>query len=177
MHTPTLALALAGLAQLGHAQTFSECDPTAGDKCDPNPAFANCNKATTFDFSTLPHGETAWKDDDKFNDFWEAAKSVKGKQLSIDDNGMALRIDNGKESGPLIKSNKYLFYGSVEVEVMATPGVGVVTSVVLESNDRDEIDWVSSGSPAFQPSFVPPRGKRDHVQTKPGENETKRKAY
>lgn len=153
MHTPTLALALAGLAQLSYAQTFSDCDPTAGDKCEPNPAFANCNKATTFDFSTLPHGESAWKDDDKFNEFWEAAKSVKGKQLSIDDDGMALRIDNGKDSGPLIKSNQYLFYGSVEVEVRAAPGVGVVTSVVLESNDRDEIDWEWLG------------GDPGHVQT------------
>lgn len=146
MHTPTLALALGALTNIARAQTFSDCDPTAGDKCEPNPAFANCNKATTFDFSSLPHGDSAWKDDDKFNDFWEAAKSVSGKQLSIDDDGMALRIDNEKESGPLIMSNKYLFYGSVEVEVKAAPGVGVVTSIVLESNDRDEIDWVSSGS-------------------------------
>lgn len=34
-----------------------------------------------------------------------------------------------------------MFFGRLDVELKAAPGVGVVTSVVLESSDLDEIDW------------------------------------
>lgn len=61
--------------------------------------------------------------------------------LTIDEHGAVLTISN-KDQAPLIKSNKYLFFGKVDVTVKAAPGVGIVTSVVLESDDRDEIDWV-----------------------------------
>ncbi len=46
------------------------------------------------------------------------------------------------EQAPLVKSSHYLFYGKVEVTMKASPGVGIITSIVLESDTRDEIDWV-----------------------------------
>jgi beta-glucanase (GH16 family) len=42
---------------------------------------------------------------------------------------------------PTIRSNFYLFFGRLEYHVQAAPGQGVVSSVVLQSDDLDEIDW------------------------------------
>ncbi|MBE3043334.1 family 16 glycosylhydrolase [Candidatus Bathyarchaeota archaeon] len=134
-------LALTALAPLATAQTFSDCDPTEGDKCDPDPAFGECQSEIEFDFAAMPHGKDGWKDDGRFNEFWTPLKGV-DSQLSVDDDGMAFTLDSADQRGPLIASNKRLFFGRVEVEVKAAPGVGMVTSVVLESKDRDEIDWV-----------------------------------
>lgn len=47
---------------------------------------------------------------------------------------------------PTITSTKYIFFGKVDVELTAAPGQGIVTSVVLQSDDRDEIDWEWIGS-------------------------------
>ncbi|KEZ43534.1 hypothetical protein SAPIO_CDS4442 [Scedosporium apiospermum] len=143
MRSTSLAYAFAALSSsaLVAAQTFSDCDPTKGDKCNPDPAFGNCRKTTSFDFSTVAGGE-GWKTDKTFLDFWTPEKGIVGDNspLTIDEHGAVLTISN-KDQAPLIKSNKYLFFGKVDVTVKAAPGVGIVTSVVLESDDRDEIDW------------------------------------
>jgi hypothetical protein len=67
--------------------------------------------------------------------------------LSIDDHGAVFTITKDDQA-PLIKSKKYIFFGKVDVTVKAAPGVGIVTSIVLESDDRDEIDWVRTPLPA-----------------------------
>lgn len=47
-----------------------------------------------------------------------------------------------KESNaPTMGSHKTIFFGRVDVELQAAAGQGIVTSVVLESADLDEIDW------------------------------------
>lgn len=137
--TALLALAVAHLAK---AQTFSDCDPTDGDKCDPDPAFGKCQTEQKFDFSTLPKGDS-WKDDALFNDFFKTGKDV-DRALEVDDDGLAFTVAGADQSGPLIGTKRYLFFGRVEVELKISPGTGMVTSVVLESKDLDEIDWVSS---------------------------------
>jgi hypothetical protein len=143
MRQPNIAWALA-LAGAASAQTFSECDPTRGDTCDPNPAFGNCGKPTAYDFAaSVPHGPDAWKTDEGFLAAWQPERSImhEGSPLSMGPDGAVMTITN-KDQAPLIKSNRYLFFGRVDVELRAAPGVGIVTSIVLESNDRDEIDWV-----------------------------------
>lgn len=57
----------------------------------------------------------------------------KGAQFSIDQLGQA----------PTLQSNFYIFFGMIEVTMEAATGQGIVSSVVLESDDLDEIDWVS----------------------------------
>jgi hypothetical protein len=47
----------------------------------------------------------------------------------------------GKGDSPTLESNFYIFFGQVSVIMKAAPGVGIVSSVVLESDDLDEIDW------------------------------------
>ncbi len=45
---------------------------------------------------------------------------------------------------PTISSPEYIFFGKLEVELQVAPGAGIVTSIVLQSDTLDEIDWVSS---------------------------------
>lgn len=44
---------------------------------------------------------------------------------------------------PTIATGKYIFFGRVDVEVQAAPGVGIVTSAVLQSDTLDEV-WFCS---------------------------------
>ena len=37
-------------------------------------------------------------------------------------------------------SKKYIFFGRIEVEMQAATGAGLVSTLVLQSNDLDEID-------------------------------------
>lgn len=141
MRYNSLALGLAAVAPLALAQTKSECDPTKGDKCAPDPAFGKCREEQVFDFTSVAHGD-GWRDDDGFRDLWKPDDGVLGNDspLSIDNNGAIFTITKDDQA-PLIKSKKYIFFGKVEVEMKAAPGRGIVTSIVLESDDRDEIDW------------------------------------
>lgn len=54
---------------------------------------------------------------------------------------------------PTMTSSFYIFFGRLEVVARASPGRGIVSSIVLESDDLDEIDWEWLG------------GDPKHVQT------------
>jgi len=47
---------------------------------------------------------------------------------------------------PSISTNFYILFGHVEVVMQAAPGVGIISSSVLMSDDQDEIDWEFSGN-------------------------------
>lgn len=68
-----------------------------------------------------------------------ASSTSNGAEFSIDELGQA----------PTMQSNFYVFFGLIEVTMQAAPGTGIVSSVVLESDDLDEIDWV-----CFQHSVI-----------------------
>ena len=44
---------------------------------------------------------------------------------------------------PTIASEFYIFFGHVDVKMRAANGTGIVSTWILESDDLDEIDWVS----------------------------------
>lgn len=46
---------------------------------------------------------------------------------------------------PTIQTKNYFFFGTVEVKMQVAPGTGIVSSIVLESDDLDEIDWEGLG--------------------------------
>jgi hypothetical protein len=50
---------------------------------------------------------------------------------------------------PTIQTKDYFFFGTVEVKMQAAPGTGIVSSIVLESDDLDEIDWVRCATNVF----------------------------
>ncbi|PHH60376.1 hypothetical protein CDD81_1814 [Ophiocordyceps australis] len=126
----TLALAASSLVS---AQTFSECNPTK-KTCPPNPALGS---KVDCDFT---------KGDCGF-----FGKAV-GTDIKHNGNGAEFSISQDSDA-PTIRGNKYIFFGRVDVEAQAAPGRGIVTSVVLLSDDLDEIDWEWLG------------GDAGHVQT------------
>lgn len=48
--------------------------------------------------------------------------------------------------GPTLISDKYMLFGRVDITFQAAPGAGIITSIVLMSCDKDEIDWELVGS-------------------------------
>ncbi|KAI1827374.1 concanavalin A-like lectin/glucanase domain-containing protein [Xylaria intraflava] len=126
----TAAMALA-TTQLVSAQTFTSCDPRM-KACPPDPAFGQGTVVVDFtkgksDLFTIADGTT----------------------LEYSGNGAAFTINKETEA-PTITSTKYMFFGRLDVEVQVAPGTGIVTSVVLQSDDRDEIDWEWLGGDTTQ---------------------------
>lgn len=55
--------------------------------------------------------------------------------------GANFTVAKSKDS-PTIVSKDYIMWGKFEVTMKAAPGAGIVSSLVLQSDDLDEIDWV-----------------------------------
>ncbi|PHH88044.1 hypothetical protein CDD83_8069 [Cordyceps sp. RAO-2017] len=115
------AVALA-LSSLASAQTSTECNPLLKD-CPADPALGT---TVTCDFTTK--GDCS------------AFKNAAGTDLAYSGKGAEFKITKEADS-PTLHANKFIFFGRVDVELQASPGVGIVTSVVLQSHDLDEIDW------------------------------------
>jgi hypothetical protein len=54
------------------------------------------------------------------------------------------------QDAPTIVSDFYIMWGHVEVTMQVAPGIGLVSSIVLQSDDLDEIDWEMLGSTPTQ---------------------------
>jgi len=104
------------------AQTFSKCDPTKKDCPFPK---ALGSKIIEHDFTTGP------------NDF---IKDLAGTKIEYDSNGAVYSIKE-PSNAPTTESDKYIFFGQVDITMKAAAGAGIVTSIVLESDDLDEVDW------------------------------------
>ncbi|KAG9539968.1 concanavalin A-like lectin/glucanase, partial [Aureobasidium melanogenum] len=128
--------ALAGLAviPLAFAQTYTSCNPM--DKTCPNDTGLN-SASFACDFTK---GKSALAS-------WSAAT---GTALTYDATKGAQFVISGKNQAPTISSDFYIFFGRVDVTMQAAPGVGIVSSMVLESDDLDEIDWEWLGGDSTQ---------------------------
>lgn len=123
-----LGLLAAGISSVT-AQTWTACNPLNTTDCPPDPALGT-NYTWTFNETntlntkiwTITNGDVGY--------------GKEGAEFTILE-----RLDS-----PTIQSNFYIFFGIVETHVKAAPGHGVVSSVVLESDDLDEIDWEWIGS-------------------------------
>lgn len=123
---PSLRLAtvatLAGLLfpQTTLSQTWSLCNPTTQSGCDPNPALGSSFSAD------LTSG---------------ASEQFTGTgNPSYDSDGVSLTVRQAGDA-PTLASNWYIMFGRLEVTMKAATGAGIVSSVVLLSDDLDEIDW------------------------------------
>lgn len=59
---------------------------------------------------------------------------------SYTSDGVSFTINKSGEA-PTMQSNFYFFFGTLTAIVKAAPGTGIVSCVILESDDLDEIDW------------------------------------
>ncbi|KAF3483424.1 extracellular cell wall glucanase Crf1/allergen Asp F9 [Arthroderma uncinatum] len=109
------------------AQTFSYCNPLKQDDCPAAPALGQ-NFTTNF---TNQLSEKVWNTTNGIVDITEH-----GANFTINQ-----RLDS-----PTLQSYFYIFFGTVEVHMKAATGRGVVSSIVIQSEVLDEIDWEWVGS-------------------------------
>lgn len=135
MHTTYIVgFVLASIGSVS-AQTWTNCQPL-NQTCPPDPALGTTH---SWDFnSTLD--STIW--------------NLTNGQVSPTSEGTEFSIKQPLDS-PTIRSTFYIFFGVVESWVKMASGTGVVSSVVLESDDLDEIDWewVGYNTSAVQSNF------------------------
>lgn len=68
---------------------------------------------------------------------------------NYDSSGVSFSISKPKQA-PTMQSDFYFFFGSVSAIAKAAKGTGIVSCVILESDDLDEIDWEWLGGSANQ---------------------------
>ncbi|KAL3482407.1 concanavalin A-like lectin/glucanase domain-containing protein [Aspergillus californicus] len=141
-----LAVLAASIAPV-FAQTWTHCNPTETD-CDPNPALGTnytwyFNETQNEDIWNITNGEINWTDD-----------------------GAEFTIASSLQS-PTIQSTFYIFFGIIEMHVKMAAGAGIVSSVVLQSDDLDEIDWewVGYNTTQIQTNFYS-KGVTDYLNGK-----------
>lgn len=125
------AALLLGSLQHALAQTSSDCNPVVNTtiQCPVDPALAtshtwtfNTTDAPSTDLWTVTAGTVDWTAD--------------GADFTI----------NEKGDSPTIRSEFYIFGGRVEIWMKAASGQGIVSSVMMLSDDLDEIDNEFLGS-------------------------------
>lgn len=126
----TTAVVLAA-SQLVSAQTYTSCNPM--EKTCPDDAALGTTTAIDFTKGS--------------NDLFE---ELVGTKITYDDSNGAVYTINKDTDAPTVQSNKYIFFGKIDVTLRACTGQGVVTSFVLQSDDLDEIDWEWLGGDTTQ---------------------------
>lgn len=119
------AAALAAAAPLVSAQTFTDCNPL--EKTCPADA-GTTESNLSFDFTQS--GSL---------DKWTTAAGT----VNTGPNGAEFTI-NKRGDAPTIETDFYILFGEISITMKAAPGTGIVSSLVFESDDLDEIDWVSA---------------------------------
>ncbi|KGO49219.1 Concanavalin A-like lectin/glucanase, subgroup [Penicillium expansum] len=128
-----LKYAAAGLAAatLVSGQTYTDCNPMK-KTCPANPG--TTESSHFFDF-TQSSGLDKW--------------TTTAGTIKTGSNGAEFTVGK-KGDAPTIQSDFYIFFGEVSVTLKAAPGTGIVSSIVLESDDLDEIDWETVGGDTTQ---------------------------
>lgn len=111
------------------AQTYSSCNPTTQTGCPADPALG---KSLSVNFE---NGASS-----AFTAQGAPTYGSSGAVFTVAQSGQA----------PTLVSNWYIMFGKVSVTMKAAPGTGIVSSVVLQSDDLDEIDWEWLGGEANQ---------------------------
>ncbi|KAM0744542.1 hypothetical protein ACQRIT_001031 [Beauveria bassiana] len=117
----------AALALAVSAQTSTTCSPLKQD-CPADPAVGK--KSIRCDFT---------------KGACDAFEHIAGKEVTYDARGAVSAVDAPMQA-PTLQCKKTIFFGKLEVEMKAAPGKGIITSVVLLSDDLDEIDIEAVGS-------------------------------
>ncbi|KAJ6782505.1 hypothetical protein PWT90_01650 [Aphanocladium album] len=134
MRIPFRIAAGASILATTAAQTWSKCNPLHQTTCPPNTAlgmsiniYFSKGSVNSFEAQGVP---TYGSD---------------GASFTVGASGDA----------PQLNSLFYIMFGHVEITMKAAPGAGIVSSVVLESDDLDEIDmeWLGSNPDEMQTNY------------------------
>ncbi|KAF2424227.1 concanavalin A-like lectin/glucanase [Tothia fuscella] len=128
------ALLLAAVVPLIQAQTFTECDPLQ-KSCPADKAMGGKFTTSFGSGNTIPAG-------------WHSVPCA-GK-IAYGQGGATAMTIGGKGDCPTIETDDYVLFGLFEVKMKAAPGQGVISSVVMQSDVRDEVDWEFIGGENFR---------------------------
>ncbi|KIM99579.1 glycoside hydrolase family 16 protein [Oidiodendron maius Zn] len=122
-------LLLLSFVSLALGQTYTKCQPL-NTTCPPDDALG-----TSHDFN--------------FNSSTVLAQGFDTTigEVGYGDNGLEFTISK-KGDMPTVVSNFYIFWGSVSVVMRAAKGQGIISTIVLLSDDLDEVDWEMMGGNA-----------------------------
>lgn len=120
--------ATAALFGLAKAQVHTDCNPMEKDDCPDNPGFGTSYE---WNFNNTPSGK-----------LWE---QVVGPMTYDDEQGATFTIEKQGDS-PTIRTKFYFFFGRIEFSLKAASGQGIVSSMMLLSDNLDEIDWEFIGT-------------------------------
>lgn len=127
------------IALVGHvkAQTYSRCNPLY-EVCDPNPGLG---RSIYMDFAG--HGPS--------NSMIRTGSTT----VAYDPSEGAIFTIYGPGHNPTLESKFYIMFGKVTVVAKAAEGAGIVSSIVLQSDDLDEIDFefVGNDAPRVQTNY------------------------
>ncbi|EGX90969.1 cell wall glucanase, putative [Cordyceps militaris CM01] len=124
--------AAAVLLGITAAQVHTDCQPLNRTDCPADPAFGTSH---LFNFNATPS-----------YDLWETTVG------SVDynaDTGAGFSVKKQGDS-PTIRSKFYIFWGRYEISLKVAPGTGIISSLMLLSDDLDEIDIEFMGANATQ---------------------------
>ncbi|KAF2083911.1 glycoside hydrolase family 16 protein [Saccharata proteae CBS 121410] len=137
----TTALALLGLASSllpqAFAQTWTSCNPLNQTDCPVDAAFGT---NATFSFNETSADSAIWNTTAGTVDYTST-----GAEFTINERG----------ESPTISSNFYIFFGKVSVIMKSAAGQGIVSSIVLESDDLDEVDfeWIGGNNTHWETNY------------------------
>ena len=122
------------------AQTYTKCNPL-DSTCPADPALG---KTVTVDFTS---GES-----DQF--------TLSGTPAVTYDSSGAHFTVAGSGDAPTLISKWYMMFGHVDIVLQTAPGTGIVSTMVLQSDDLDEIDleWLGGDDTQMQSNYF---GKGD----------------
>ncbi|KAK6354837.1 hypothetical protein TWF696_003969 [Orbilia brochopaga] len=130
------ALVASAALPVAFAQTWTKCNPME-KTCPCDPALGS---TYTYDFRN-------GKDSSLF-------PQDKGFKYSYQPDGLHLSVGK-KGDAPTITANKYILGGKLECTLKIAPGKGIVSSLVFQSDDLDEIDfeWIGSKNGEAQSNY------------------------
>ena len=125
-----------GSALFAAVASAAACNPLTSTGCPADKALAGS-------FAEGFTSESKWFTDEKMPG-----------EVEYTSDGLAMTLTKQGDN-PTLTSNFYIMYGRVEVEMMAAPGQGIVSSFFLQSDDLDELDieWVGSDDTQFQSNY------------------------
>ncbi len=128
-------LATALSLSLSHAQTYTKCNPL-NSTC---PADVALGTTVDFDFTSVGINPQVWDSTSSPINFGN-----KGGEFTVAQSG----------DGPNMNTQFSIFFGTISVMLKAANGTGICSSIVLLSDDRDEIDIEACSSSASQGSLT-----------------------
>ncbi|KAL9623011.1 MAG: hypothetical protein Q9160_002730 [Pyrenula sp. 1 TL-2023] len=144
-NTIFFAFLLQSTFHVGEAQVQTTCNPILTNGCPGDPALSS-----TFQWDFTKGQSTSFYTDSWWLPFISYDKT-NGATFSITRKGIA----------PTLTSKFYVMFGRFEIAIKSAAGTGIISDVILQSDDQDEIDleWVSGQSTQVQTNYYSLRNR------------------